>query len=353
MLLSCLHLVGSADAPAPENTDQQADKPLITLRKIYLSCHGLDWIGMTPDDPRRQEPLWEQWPGRCELIHPLDFEFRLRIYQMIRNAREDEGLLVIPSGNPANDEMIAYAQERMGPRCVVVDLNYDPARAAEVLGPDFVAGIQDDRQRALECRAQDVTDAQFENELQAWERSRTWAANLTQNLAAAGYTFDPATVEFVCWGGDWRGCAATYPIQMGRALGLASPIERRWDLIIHDAGPLDVKSKLVVQNVCMPNDIRLFIFKTEHGRYCAEYWEGLHSPLEKAHLITVQFPPDSVRRVDRFGRPVGDGMYGSATVTVGCGGHTPHCPGILEAIGALTLDDFYAALVAGKVSEKP
>ncbi len=325
---------------------------LVPLRRIYLSIHGLDWVGVTEDDPRRQEPRWELWPGRCALCHRLDFEFRLRIYQTIRNIKDDEGLMIVPSGNPQNNEMIAYARERLGPRCVVCEFDYNRDRFMKALGPDFAAELQEDRRRAEKVRAAFVDDAAFEHEFAAWERSKAWATDLIRKLNANGYTFNPKNVEFVAWGGDWCGCAATYPIQMGRAFGLAEPIKRRWDLIIRDCGPMWVNSELVVGNVKMPEHIRLFIFKNKNGRYCANYWEGLHCPMDPAHQVSLEFPAGSVRLVDGFGQQVGDETYGRVTVGVGAGGHTPHRPDILEASETLSLDDFYAALVKGEITEK-
>lgn len=325
---------------------------LVFLRKIYLSIHGLDWVGVTEDDPRRQEPRWELWPGRCALCHRLDFEFRLRIYQAIRNIKSDEGLMIVPSGSPQNDQMIAYARERLGPRCVVCEFDYDRDRFIRALGGQFRAGLREDRRQAQKARAAFVDDAAFDHEFAAWERSKAWATDLLRKLEANGYTFDPHNVEFEAWGGDWCGCAATYPIQMGRAFGLAEPIQRRWDLIIRDCGPMWVNSELVVGNVKMPEHIRLFIFKNQEGLYCANYWEGLHCPMDPAHQVSLEFPVGSVRLVDGFGRQVGDETYGRVTVGVGAGGHTPHRPDILQANEALSLDDFYAALVSGEVLEK-
>jgi len=322
------------------------------LNRIYLSVHGLDWIGVTEDDPRRKTPEWEQWPGRCALIHPLDFEYRLRLYQMIRNARDDEGLMVLPSGNPDNEAMIEFARGYFGERLVVCDFPFGPQPWQEALGADFLQAIERDRGVAQRFRVQGVTDEAFEHGFEAWVRSKAWATNLRQKLEAHGYTFDPETVEFVAWGGDWRGCAATYPIHIGRVFGLARPIERRWDLIIHDSGPMDVKSDLVVQNVEMPDHLRLFVYRNEHGRYCAEYWQGLYSPMEWPRQVTLRFRPDTVRIVDLFGRPLGDATYGDVTVNAGCGGHTPYRPEILEAQTGLPLDDFYSALVEGTVSER-
>ena len=77
-----------------------------------------------------------------------------------------------------------------------------------------------------------------------------------------GYTYDPSNVEFIACGENWVGCGAVYPIQMGRAFGLANPIERRFDLINPDWSPVLLGATAIDQNLQMPEQIRLFIFKT-------------------------------------------------------------------------------------------
>jgi len=357
-----------------ENAAEGNQGKLVTLERIYLSCHGLSWINVTKDDPRRVTTLWEQWPGRCDLVHPRVFEHRLRVWRLLRNARPNEGLFIIPGEPRETRQIVAFAAEHFGPRCVVMDLSGDAA-SPKATGLEFNRGLEADRRRAVENRPAGMTDEQFNGQVGAWRASKAWAVDLKEKLHTRGYTFDPATVKIVCFGSDWRGCAATYPIQMGRAWGLAEPIERRWDLIMHDWGPLDVTSTVVVQNVRMPAHVRLFVFKSERGRYCAEYWEGLHGPMDRPHVVTLEFPPGSVRVIDLFGRAVspghrtfgpktpqgrtiyppkpGDGnrRYGRLTVNVGFGHRAVAFPDIVEAGPDLSLDDFYAALVAGNVAE--
>jgi hypothetical protein len=301
---------------------------------------------------RRKTALWEQFPGRCALMHPLDFEFRLRIYQAIDRVAEDEGLMILRSGNPHNDAMIEYARERLGARCVVCEGSYDPAAFLASLGPEGAKELERGRRRAERYRAKGVDDAAFDNEFAAWSRSKAWAADLKRQLEANGYTFDPATVQFESWGGDWTGCAATYPIQMGRAFGLAKPIERQWDLTIKDESPMLATARLVIGNVPLPENLRLFVLKTDWGSYVAEFWEGLHCPMERPHLVSLRLPPGSARLVDRYGIPTSDEVFGEVTVHVGAGGHTPYQPQRIEARPQLSLDDLYKALVAGKVSER-
>lgn len=326
----------------------QEGKGLVQLPVIYLSVHGFSWVGMTPDDPRRQEPGWEQWPGRCDLVHPLGFEYRLRIYQTIRHASPDSGLLVIPTGSPANESMIEYARRYFHDRLAVCEFGYNRERFLRELGEEFRSQLERERTAAEAMRLHGVSDAAFDNEFLAWERSRVWAADLKRKLEASGYTFDPETVRMICWGGDWRGCAATYPIQMARAWGLSRPIERRWDLIIHDTGPLDITADLVIGNVELPKNIRLFVYRSQEGLYCAEYWDGIHSPLDRPKAVEVSFPAASVRLVDVHGRARTD-FIAHVTANAGTGGHTPHRPDILQADSALPLDDFYSALTSGSV----
>lgn len=321
-----------------------ANKKCKLLRKIYLSVHALPWIGVGADDPRRRDPAWEQWPGRCETCQALDLELRLRIYQAIRGIQADEGLFILPSaGIPANAEMSAYARRLLGPRAVVCDFDYDRAVFLKALGSDFERGLAEDRRRALRFRAAGVSDAQFDNEMAAWERSKAWALNLRRQLESRGHAFDPATVDLVSWGADWCGCAATYPIQMGRAWGLAKPIERRWDLTIRDCCRRYVEATLVVQNIAMPEHIRLYIFRGANGRYYADYWEGLHCPMEPRHVVTLDFPAGAVRRLGekRAGRRV--------TVKVGCGGHVQSAT-VIEASRHFHLDDFHNVLTRGRVA---
>ncbi|MGC9320134.1 MAG: hypothetical protein ACP5KN_19030 [Armatimonadota bacterium] len=326
----------------------QEGEGLVELPVIYLSVHGFSWVEMTPDDPRREEPRWEQWPGRCDLVHPLGFEYRLRIYQTIRNAPPDSGLLVIPTGSPANNAMIEYARRYFGDRIAVCEFGYNREEFLQELGEEFRSQLERDRTAAEAMRVEGVSDAAFDNEFLAWERSRAWAVDLKRTLEANGYTFDPENVRMVCWGGDWRGCAATYPIQMARAWGLAQPVERRWDLIIHDTGPLDITADLVVANVKLPENIRLFVFRSKEGLYCAEYWDGIHSPLDRPKAVELTFPTASVRVVDVHVRARTD-LLDRITANAGTGGHTPHRPDILQADPSLPLDDFYSALTSGTV----
>ncbi len=354
----------------PEEEDStstvRAKSPNV-LRKIYLCVHALCWLEITPDDLRRQDPWWEEWPGRWELARGLDVQLQRKHQQLIREAREDEGIFFLPTGFDSNNELIELAREHFGPRCVVCRLENDTEHNREVLGVDFVRGIEEDRQQAIKNRGPNLT----ERELYAWEHSKAWAIDLDKQLAERGYTYDPATVEFIAFGENWVGCVATFPIHMGRAFGLTKPMERRFDLINPDWSPMLTKATPVERGLPMPENIRLFIFKTEEnvgptwGRYVAQYWEGLHGLMDPPHVVTVEFPPDSVTECDLFGWEIGRARgtlgnqygregyyYGHMVMNVGCGAHTPHYATLVMAEESLPIEDFRAALLAGKVSEK-
>jgi hypothetical protein len=115
----------------------------------------------------------------------------------------------------------------------------------------------------------------------------------------------------------------------------------------------------------MPENVRLFIFKAPNeppawGRYIAQFWEGKHHVRDLPHVVTVDFPPGTVRPVNTDGleltlslgihRPYSVG--GRIEMGVGCGGHTPYPPTLVRAEEGLSLKDFRAALLAGKVSKR-
>ena len=178
-----------------------------------------------------------------------------------------------------------------------------------------------------------------------------------------GYTFDPATVKFEAFGGDWSNCAASFPIHMGRALGLSTPIERRFDLINAAESPMLLDATPVEQNLSMPKKIRLFIFKIKDRnrslgeRYVAQYWEGIHGIMDSPHVIAVDFPSRTVQEINLWGYPVGltamttEKIYGRIIMNVGCGGHTPYYSTLVMAEHNLSLKDFRSALLNGKVFE--
>jgi hypothetical protein len=318
------------------------------LNRIYLMTHALNWLEITPDDPRRKTARWEQWPGRCDICHRYEFGLKEKYYRLMSTPDDATGVFCLPSGLQGDIPLIARAEETFGPRCVVCRLGYDQEANVKALGPEFTRGLDEDRQRARATSGSNHT----QGEIAAWERSKAWSVDLRIQLEERGYTFDPAAVEFIAFGEDWCGCAATFPIHMGRAFGLTEPVARRFDLINPDCSPVLLQSTAIEQNLPMPRDIRLFIFRTTEGRLLAQYWDGFHSLLDEPHVVTVDFPPGSAGLIDVFGKPLGDRACGQARMGVGCGLHTPYGADLVQAEPTLALEDFREALLAGMVSAR-
>ena len=321
-------------------------KPLKKLRKIYVAVHASGFLDVPPGSPNRQEKRWEQWPGRCDDGYRRTLELLPKWEQLIREAQEDEGIFFI-GGAPV---LLELAREHFGSRCVVWREDID-------LGPDFAKGQEEDRQQARS----DCT----EHEIGLWNWWKSYAVGFQRELEKQGYTFDPAKAEFVAFGGDWCYCCGSYPIHMARAWGLAKGITRPFDLICPSASPLLINATVVEQNLPMPENIDLFILKTPDegptwGRYAAQYYERAHGPMDPLHVVEVDFPADSVEEINIFGWPLGRAIgidsrqtdvYGHIEMSVGCGGHTTHAATLVLAKESLSLEDFRAALLAGKVSE--
>ena len=336
---------------------------MIMLRKIYLSVHALVWLDIPPHDPRRKEPSWEQFPGRCELGYHAEVEQKEMVYQLIRDAGEDEGIFLLPVPSyDANKALSLFAEERLGPRSVVcrygtADTREEWDKIREQLGEHadgFFQGIEADRLQARENRGLRVAPLEETGpELRNWALSKLWAFDLKTQLEERGYTFDPANVEFVVFGGDWSYCTATFPIHMARAFGLARPMNRSFDLVNRSCSPMLLRARVVDDDVSIPGEIRLYIAETREGRYVAQFFEGMHGIMDHPRCVVVDFPPASVTRVDLWGNPVErhlgiDSRAGRVVMGAGCGGHLRY-EATLVRTENLSLEEFRSALLGGRV----
>ena len=347
---------------------------MITLKKLYLCVHALSWIEIAPADQRRRELLWgggEHWPGRTAACRELDLVLRRKTQRLIREiaGNDDEAFLILPTGSKGNRELIEFARDHLGPRCLVCRLEGDLAANQRALGAEFVRGLAADRAAAEAASGTPVSAY----ELAAWERSRAWAEDFDQQLATRGYRYDPALVEFVTFGANWVGCGATYAIQMARAFGLARAMQRHFELSNPDWSPLLLAAEPIEQNLVLADQVLLYLFRNGYpgpmaatpspdvrGRYLAQYWEGIRGIMDPAHVVTVDFPAGSVREVDLFGVEVARarGLWaepnrGPVTMSVGSGVFTPYHSTLVMAEEHLSLEEFRAALLAGTVAERP
>jgi hypothetical protein len=254
--------------------------------------------------------------------------------------------MFLPSGMKGDPPLIEATEKVYGKRCVVCRLGGSPEADRIALGEQFVRGLAVDRGRAERFRGGELS----EGEIGAWERSKAWALDLSQQLAANGYTFDPAEVEVIALGEDWCGCAATYPIHMGHAWGLRRPILRRFDLMNPDCSQLLLKASVIEQAIPLPKKVRLYLFRSAEGRFVGQYWEGMHGLYDKPHVAVVKFAPDTARLVDMAGNPRGE-LGGELTVSVGCGGHTPYGAPLVQPEAGVSLAAFRKALVSAAIRD--
>ena len=353
------------------------------LRRIYLAVHVLCTLDLALDDPRRRTRAWDQFPHRIDLSYRCEELMLERYRQLVMQAGDDDGMYFLPTGYRTTGEFAEFAARQLGPRSVVSRVNGDPAEWERILGSAFFEAVERDQLEAIGRRglpSGHLTAAQLrgdamsrgrpvglpsgglkQTEIRAWAHSKAWAEDLRAQFTERGYTFDPETLEIVAIGGDWSYCGASFPIQIVRALGLSKAVERRFDLMVPDEGPLLLHARLVDQNLSMPEQVRLFIYETadaEGLRYVAQYFEGMRGIMDPGHTVTVGFPEGSACDVNLWGigteRAAGldQTFYGRMTLSVGSGGHTPFGSTLVMAQPELSLEDFRSALLAGEVLER-
>ncbi len=352
------------------------------LRHLYLSVHALSWLDIPPGDARRHLRQQDQFDGRVEMGMAIENVLKERYERLVDGTADDEGMYMLPTRLPAPDAFIDYAQERMGPRAVRSRAEGGAEVYERLFGPEFFEELEQDQREAIRRRGLPdgfLTADQLrrgeadrghrpelpagglnQTEIRGWMSAKAWARDLCEQFEVNGLAFDPATVKAEAFGGDWSYCAGSYPVQIGRALGLASPIERRFDLINPSEGPLLMRSTLVDQNLPMPANIRLFIWDyadSEGSRYVAQFWEGLRGIMDPPHQVSVEIPCGAASEVNLWGMGLGRAVgldelrRDRLTLSVGSGGHTPIKASLVMTRDDMPLDDFRAALLAGEVSE--
>ena len=366
-------LVISGQVVGAEDEGVQTDTSLKILRKIYLMVHPLYWVDFPEDDPRRNEKHAQQFPDRWELARSLEFKLQQKYYGVIRQAKQDEGMFFLPTREQSCVELLELARQHFGKRLVALEddegykFDRDMPHIRKLIGAELSLALDksldEDRRKATENRGKGWEQGL---EWKCWEWSKTWTIFLKNQLEHQGYTFDPATVEIEAMGENWTGCCATYPINMGCAWGLAKPISRRFDLINPDGSAILLKAELVEQNLPMPGNIRLFIFKTAdeaptYGSYVAQFYEGIHGVMDRPRVVEVNFPDNSVNEITSYGTSLESGLgiwtrhYGRIEMSVGYGGHFYHPATLVMTIPKkqVSLEEFRESLLAGKVKVLP
>ncbi|MCY3912539.1 MAG: hypothetical protein OXG43_04745 [Chloroflexi bacterium] len=351
------------------------------LRKIWLSVHSLTWLALPPDSRERMDRMWNQFTERIPLAYPLEQKLQREYQRLIDAAGEDEAIYFLPTQLEAADEIIEYADARLGDRSMASRVEGGAAAKERALGGDFFQGVEDD-QRAAICNrglADGVLTADQlrqdgaardkrpnlpggglqQTEIRGWMQAKAWGLDLLAQAESRGLEFDPATVEMEAFGGDWCYCAASFPIQIGRAMGLSNPIERRFDLINPAEGPVLLQSEVVEQNIRLADNIRLFIWEytDSHGpRYLAQFWEGIRGIMDRTHEAVVDLPADAAQIVNLWGFPETRARgvdtpprHEPLRLSVGSGGHTPIASSIVMTDGHLPLNEFRDALTSAEI----
>ena len=351
------------------------------LRKIWLSVHSLTWLALPPDSRERMDRKWNQFVERIPFAYPLEQRLQREYQRVIDAAGDDEAIYFLPTHLEAADEIIEYADARLGARSMVSRVEGGAAAKERALGGNFFQGVEDDQRAAIRNRG--LTDGVISadqlrqdgaardagtalpvgglqlTEIRGWMQAKAWGLDLLAQAESRGLEFDPATVEMEAFGGDWCYCAASFPIQIGRAMGLANPIERQFDLINPAEGPVLLQSQVVEQNIPLADNIRLFIWEytDSHGpRYVAQFWEGIRGIMDRTHKAVVDLPSDAAQIVNLWGFPESRARgvdtpprQGPMHLSVGSGGHTPIPASIVMTDGRLPLNEFRDALTSAEI----
>ena len=324
---------------------------------------------------------WNQFAERIPLAYRLEQDLQRQYQEIISNTAADEAIYFLPTGLDAADRIITYANSHMKERSIVSRVDGGAGPKEQVLGADFFDGIVEDQRAAVrirrladgivgtdELRRIGVTRGSdlklpdgglLQTELRAWIQAKAWALDLISQARGRHLSFDPMTIEMEAFGGDWSYCGASYPIQIGRAMGLHDPIERRFDLMNPSEGPVLLQSTALEQNIPMPHGIRLFIWEytDSHGpRYVAQFWEGIRGIMDPTHHAVVDLPVSAAHAVNLWGFPESRALgideptrLGPLRLSVGAGGHTPIHASILMTRDRVRLEDFRHALATAEI----
>ena len=351
------------------------------LRKIWLSVHSLTWLALPPNNHNRMDRKWNQFPERIPLSYPLEQKLQRRYQHVIDTADDDEAIYFLPTHLDVPDEIIEYANLRFGKRSMVSRVEGTSPDKERVLGTGFLEGVEEDQREAVSNRglpdgivtaeelreggvsrssSPDLPDGGLNpTEIRAWLSAKGWGLDLLSQAKNRGLTFDPLTVKMEAFGGDWSYCGATYPIAIGRAMGLRNPIERRFDLMNPSEGPVLLQSEAVDQNIPLTDNIRLFIYEyhDSHGlRYLAQFFEGIRGIMDRTHKAIVDLPHKDAHIVNLWGFPGSRAIgidepprRGPMQLSVGSGGQTPIPASIAMTRDELSLEEFRAALVSAQI----
>ena len=178
------------------------------LRKIWLSVHSLTWLALPPDNRERMDRKWNQFVERIPLAYPLEQKLQREYQRLIDAAGDDEAVYFLPTHFEAADEIIEYADARLGDRSMVSRVEGGAGAKERALGGDFFQGIEDDQRAAIRNRgladgvltadqlrqdgasrdaAPDLPPGGLQQtEIRGWMQAKAWGLDLLAQVKSRG-----------------------------------------------------------------------------------------------------------------------------------------------------------------------
>ncbi|MFH0963212.1 MAG: hypothetical protein V2A58_04275 [Planctomycetota bacterium] len=276
---------GRAESPAPGNM-QGTGEGVKRITKMYFMVHfrgyendpGFKYYGWWKASG---EKAWERWK------------------EAMKGSGEETIFVIIPPRpmNAAVVEMMDFAREALGPRCVVIsrslvscfEKEFREGRAGEMgwvpLGDDFLRGLGDEVMELLSSRGDDWPH----EDLTTWVQACAYAQDLTEALRARGYAYDGQTVEAEAGGDAFGGCLLKYACTLGRRLGFARGVRLNGDLSAEM--PLPALGSRFAGSQRLGEGILAYLWESRDGRPIATFGEEFHSPADGPRFVKVPVDP--------------------------------------------------------------
>ena len=266
-----------------------------TIRRICVLIHPLCYRGheaeVVPSSMSQ-----EAFDGYLK----VEDEVALRWRRAIANMGRTGALVILPTApTDAMRDLLEFAEERLGPRCVVLGRGM-PWNGAfwDGLDEDFLAHVGEEMKGALLAHRADVTSW----DMQVSVAAMAYARDIQQAFRERGLTFDPETVRAEAWGESFEGCVHMYSIRLRAYLSLAGPIEDKFRMTVPDARFL--LTARLLETISLSGDVRLYLWEGADGLPIGLFLET-SQPLRSARrFVDVQTGALKLQVTDKNGNPV-------------------------------------------------
>jgi hypothetical protein len=253
------------------------------LNRLHFLIHGFCHAEMAArgqSDAGKPNPYLAR-ENRCAA------EWRARI----RGFAETEALIVMtwphgPAGPAADYE--ALATDVLGDRCFVLDCPYgSEQRFWEERDAEFRDAILTEMRSLLTGQ----WEGWNKEELSTALLSVACCQGLRKMLSERDCQLDGDGLSADAWGASFEGCVTKYSLHFRRLLGLAQPIDIRFDLTVPDA--LFLVDAKPAETVPLRDGLRLFLFHSAEGTI-ALYAATSLSPADKPACVGIPIDPATV-----------------------------------------------------------